>query len=115
MNYRLNTEQNWLKLAQQVNWSVAGMAKLCGVSVRMLERHFHQTFAQSPKAWLMAQRQKQAKELLRDHTTVKETASLIGYANASTFAREFKKQTGQCPSVLVKPPAQSGTAKRNVA
>jgi AraC-like DNA-binding protein len=115
MNYRLNTEQDWLKLGQQANWSVAGVAKLCGSSVRMLQRHFHQTFGESPKTWLKAQRQKKAKELLRDHTTVKETASLVGYANASTFAREFKKQSGQCPSVLVKPPAQSGIAKRNVA
>jgi len=111
----LHNIYDWPYRAQQANWCVSTLAKSCGVSVRTLERYFLHTFNQSPKNWLTAHRQKRAAELLHDHTTVKETASLIGYTHPSTFTREFKKQTGQCPSILTKLSTQTCSKARNVA
>jgi AraC-like DNA-binding protein len=95
---KLNNINNWPELARQANWSVGKMAKLCGVSVRVLERHFHQTQAKSPKAWLTEQRQKQALELLDGRIPVKEAAARLGYQHAHHFSREFKAYWGYCPA-----------------
>jgi transcriptional regulator GlxA family with amidase domain len=106
MNIKLLTEQNWLALAQQANWSVTKLAALCSVSVRTLERNFQQIYGKPPKSWLIEQRIRNATEFLRDGSSVKETAAIMGYRHASTFTREFKKSfghTGQCPHDLANP------------
>jgi AraC-like DNA-binding protein len=100
MNTRLNHIKTWLPLAKQAGWSVTTLAKICGVSVRALERHFQRTEGKTPKAWLVEQRQKQAVELLRSGFSVKETSGGVGYRHPTTFAREFKKISGQCPTAL---------------
>ena len=98
MNSRLLHIQNWPELAQQANWCVAALARLCGVSVKTLERHFHKNMGTTVKALLVEQRQHRAIELLRDGSSVKETASQLGYSYAHHFSREFKKHYGCCPT-----------------
>jgi len=100
MKANWRTIQDWLPLARQAGWSVQKLAALCKVPRRTLHRHFVNTQGMAPKAWLAKQRQKQAIELLRDGTPAKEAASLLGYQHPSTFAREFKKHSGQCPHAL---------------
>jgi transcriptional regulator GlxA family with amidase domain len=97
MNTKLNHNPDWSKLASEANWSVAKLAKQCGVSVRTLERHFLKEMGTNPKHWLAEQRQKQAMELLRDGSTVKETASQLGYRYPNHFSREYKGYWGHCP------------------
>jgi transcriptional regulator GlxA family with amidase domain len=97
MNARLANIQEWAELARQARWSVVKLAELCGVSERTLRRYFQENRRQGPKAWLAAQRHMQAIELLRDGSSVKETALEVGYQNPETFSREFKKHWGQCP------------------
>jgi AraC-like DNA-binding protein len=97
MNTKLSHIQNWPELARQAKWSVSKLAAHCGVSKRTLRRYFLKTMCQNPKAWLAGQRQKQAIELLRDGSSVKETSSQLGYQNPETFSREFKKLCGKCP------------------
>jgi AraC-like DNA-binding protein len=99
--------QNWPELARQAQWSASALAKLCGVSVRTLERFFQKTTGLSPKVWLQEQRQQQAIKLLKDGRTVKEAADGAGYQHASTFSREFKKYWGVCP-VIQSPAAKAG-------
>jgi transcriptional regulator GlxA family with amidase domain len=100
MNTRLKNleEQEWLKLAQQAEWSVTKLAKLCKVSLRGLELHFLKKMRSTPKNWLVGQRQKQALELLRDGSMVKEAAAQLAYKHANHFSREFKKHWGYCPT-----------------
>jgi len=100
MNRRLKhlEDPEWLKLAQQAEWSVNKLAKLCNVSVRGLELHFHRQMGRTPKKWLMEQRQKQAAILMRAGPLVKEVSSQLAYKQANHFSREFKKQWGYCPS-----------------
>jgi transcriptional regulator GlxA family with amidase domain len=98
MNTKLNHLQNWPELAQKTKWSVTALAKLCGVSVRTLERHFLIEIGKTPKAWLIDQRQKQAGELLFDGKTIKEISGQLGYKHATNFSRKFKNDWGVCPS-----------------
>ncbi len=49
MNYKFNTEQDWLKLARQANWSVAKLAELCGVSERTLRRYLQEHRGRRPR------------------------------------------------------------------
>jgi AraC-like DNA-binding protein len=98
MNSLLNHIQNWPELAQQANWSASALAKLCGVSVRTLERHFLRLKGKRPKAWLAEQRQQQAVELFQDGSTVKEAASCLHYKHPSHLTNDFKKHWGNCPT-----------------
>jgi AraC-like DNA-binding protein len=98
MKSRLKLITDWLPLARRADWSVSQLAKLCGVSVRGLERHFQETHGQKPKAWLAAQRQRLALELLCDGSTFKETVSLLGYLHGEHFSRDFKTCHGFCPT-----------------
>jgi AraC-like DNA-binding protein len=43
-----------------------------------------------------------AVELLRDGSSVKETAAILGYEHATHFSREFKKRWGHSPSAEAK-------------
>jgi AraC-like DNA-binding protein len=97
MNTKLNHDQNWMDLSKQANWSVERLAQLSGVSRRTLHRYFLKHMGQTPKDWLTGQRQKRALELLRDGSSVKETAAHLGYGCSETFSRDFKKWHGHCP------------------
>jgi AraC-like DNA-binding protein len=105
--------QNWPELARQAQWSASALAKLCKVSLRTLERHFHKQMGKSPKVWLVEQRQQQAMGLLKAGRSVKEAADGAGYQHASTFSREFKKYWGNCP--VIQSPAAKLFRPRPVA
>jgi len=98
VNTRLKHIQNWPQLAKEANWSVKAMATRCDVTVRTLEIHFRKVTGNTPKAWLVQQRQKQAKELLSNGVSVKEIAAELGFKQAHHFSREFKKCWGVCPT-----------------
>jgi AraC-like DNA-binding protein len=53
----------------------------------------------TPGEWLAEQRQHQAIELLRDGSSIKETASSLGYKQQTNFTRRFKEFWGACPSL----------------
>ena len=99
MNNKLNQIQNWPELARQSKWSVAALAKSCAVSKDTLRRHFLKRMGKAPGVWLAEQRQHQAVELLRDGSSVKETAACLGYKQQTNFTRKFKEFWGACPSV----------------
>jgi transcriptional regulator GlxA family with amidase domain len=99
MNTKLDQIRNSKESGQKTKWSVTAMAKTCDVSVRTLERYFLKHMGKSPKAWLAAQRQQQAIKLLGDGLSIKETATLLGYKQASSFTRKYKSHWGTCPSL----------------
>ena len=112
MNTRLNHIQSWPELALETNWSAAILAKKCGVSVRTLHRHFLKLLGQNTKAWLAEQRQRPAHELLCDGSSIKETASCMGYKQPTNFTRKYKNHWGICPSL--QPPTTNPDKTANV-
>jgi len=95
---KLDYNSDWLSLSKQANWSAFKLAKLCGVSVRTLERHFKSSMDKRPKQWLNEQRQGQAAELLQRGFSIKETAAKLGYKGYAHFSSEFKAYWGYRPS-----------------
>ncbi len=109
MNIKLNSIQNWPELARQANWCATTLAKRCGISRDTLLRYFLERFGKTTKAWLAEQRQQQAIELLRDGSSIKETAAYMGYKQQTNFTRKFKEYWGACPSL---PPPPTTTPIR---
>jgi len=99
MNSQLHHIRNWPELAGRAEWSAALLAKECKVSARTLERYFHENTGVCPHVWLFERRQRQALELLRDGSSVKETAIILGYKNPTHFSRDFKKHFGHSPGL----------------
>jgi AraC-like DNA-binding protein len=98
-NSRLVQIQNWSELAQQANWSVATLAKLCGVSRENLRQYFTNRTGSPPGHWLAVQIQHRAVELLHTGSSIKTTALCLGYKQPSNFTRKFKDFWGVCPSL----------------
>ena len=104
-NSRASRVRNLPQLAHEAGYSVKSLAAAWGVSVRVLERFFLAAFGEPPRCHLKRLRMRRAIELLRDGSTVKETAARLGYEDPSHFSREFKNRYGFAPARYVAPPA----------
>jgi AraC-like DNA-binding protein len=98
LNRKLHQVDDWPELARKASYSTAKLAKLCGVSVRSLERFFRENKATTPQQWLHLQRLLQARSILLESDSIKQAAVMLGYKQASHFSREFKKHFGGSPS-----------------
>ena len=108
-NSCLEHNQNWSERAREAQWSASALAKLCGITVRTLHRYFLKQMGVNPKIWLAEQRQKEAMNLLRDGSSIKETATALGYKEPGSFIRRCKNQMGICPSLpanTIAPPSR---------
>lgn len=98
MHSQLDRVQNWPERARSSGYSASALAQNCRISVRQLERYFFDHFRRSPQQWLGELRLSRARELLRDGSTVKETAALLEYKNPTHFSHDFKKHYGMAPA-----------------
>jgi transcriptional regulator GlxA family with amidase domain len=98
MNNRLQHIQHWLELAPKARYRSVTLARICQVSVRQLERYFLKHFQQTPHQWLRTARLNRAVELLKDGSSVKETAMMLGYKAVPHFTRDFKQWSGMPPT-----------------
>ena len=107
----------WPTRAADANWCITTLAKNCHVSISTLERHFQEAMRQCPRDWLNDERMRRARELLCDHTSVKETAILLGYKKQHHFSLAFKKHHGYPPSLHLKSPSplRSGRGQGEVS
>ena len=94
---RLSLIKNWTELAHKAQYSVKALSRICGVSVRSLEKYFVTSEGVPPIRWLKRIGMNRAMELLQDGKNVKETAFQLGYEDPSHFSREFKKVYGFAP------------------
>jgi AraC-like DNA-binding protein len=111
-NSPLHRIQHWPQLAHEAKYSVKALAKACGVSVRVLERLFLPALGDTPRRWLKRLRMERAVELLRDGSSIKETAACLGYEDPSHFSREFKKNYGFAPKGCASSPAKAPPTPR---
>jgi transcriptional regulator GlxA family with amidase domain len=95
---KLRDIHDWEQVAEKAQYRAIGMASLCGVSLRQLERHFLVTFGKSPQKWLKEIRLAKAAAILsQSRFLVKEAAALVGWDRAY-FSREFKRVHGISPT-----------------
>lgn len=78
--------------------SVAEMAAAAGMDASGFTRALRARTGLAPYAWLTRLRMERAAGLLAGGLSVTETSSRVGYANASKFARAFRRVTGRSPS-----------------
>lgn len=97
MNTKLEHIQNWAERAREAGWSVAQLARLCGVSKDTLRRHFLISEGKTSSQWLAEDRQRHAMVLLREGCSIKEAATCLGYKQQTNFTRKFKEHWGVCP------------------
>jgi transcriptional regulator GlxA family with amidase domain len=86
--------QDWPRLAHEVGYSVKALAESCALSVRALELFCSSARRESPRCWLKRLRMQRAIQLLRDGSSVNETADCLGCHDRRHFSREFKKLYG---------------------
>jgi AraC family transcriptional regulator, arabinose operon regulatory protein len=80
-------------------FSMARLARHCGLSESRLAHLFTRETGTSPQRFAEEVKLERARQLLRRTTsTVGEVAAACGYADAFYFARRFAKATGQSPS-----------------
>jgi len=90
--------KKWAGLAHSANYSTAGLASLCGLSVRQFERNFKQLMGQPPKRWLRELRLAAALRLLENGVSIKETSYAFRYKHPNHFSNDFRKFFGFPPS-----------------
>jgi len=76
---------------------VASLAKLADLSVAQLERHFRRVFQLTPQQVLTKLRIEAAMRLLQGDDSVAAIGLACGFADQSSFARQFKATVGMSP------------------
>lgn len=79
------------------------LARRCGTSVNTLQRQFLAASGLPVKKWLLNRKMEYAVQLLlTEGRSVKETASLLGFADRYHFSKSFKLFFGMSPARFVK-------------
>lgn len=79
--------------------SLEQLARICGISPRQLQRHFHSDLDRSVVQHYLRIRLSKAEELLRQsRLSITEIAFATGFASQSNFARAFRNAYGESPS-----------------
>jgi AraC-like DNA-binding protein len=80
------------------NWTTAQLSELCGYHPNYFSEVFKQATGISPKSFLVAERVKKSKQMLREVHSVEDVAGKMGYTSVHYFCRNFKMITGLTPS-----------------
>jgi transcriptional regulator GlxA family with amidase domain len=97
MSGQLLKIHDWESMARQAKFHPAGMAALCSVSLRQMERFFVERFNKTPIAWTRELRCEQARRLIAKGWTNKAVATELDFANESHLCHEFRKVYGLPP------------------
>ncbi|MDO6683993.1 MULTISPECIES: AraC family transcriptional regulator [unclassified Agarivorans] len=77
--------------------SLSELAEVAGLSRYHLVRSFKRRYGLSPHAFQLNQRINRAKTLLREGSSIADTALALGFADQSHFQRNFKKRLALTP------------------
>ena len=88
----------WLEVHAYEDLTLADVAAQAGLSVRTLNRRFHEETGRTPMQWVTAVRIRRAQELLEttDHG-IDRIAHLVGFASPARFRVQFKRLSGVAP------------------
>lgn len=79
-------------------WTLDSLAAAVGLSRTGLAQRFRQALGDTPLAHLRTLRMQQAMRLLGDTTqTLEQVAAAVGYQDAFSFSKVFKRAVGQSP------------------
>lgn len=90
--------QEWLQDNYRQQRSIEELAEMAGLGKRTFLRHFKRATGLTPNAYLQQLRVEAARHLLESgNSGVEEITEMVGYSDASSFRRLFKKKTGLSP------------------
>lgn len=90
---------DWMAKHIAESFAIEGLAGAMHVSYRTLNRRFVEVTGMGPLAYLQALKIERAKELLEESRASLETITAgVGYEDASSFRRLFKRATGLSPA-----------------
>jgi AraC-like DNA-binding protein len=78
--------------------SLQELATIANMSIAQLERYFHKIFYLTPRQMLLRTRLENATTLLAEGDKVTDIAAACGYADHSSFTRQFKASVGVTPT-----------------
>ena len=91
--------QEYIEDNYQLPLSVSQLADMVNITNRTLNRQFQQWVNMRPIEYIQTIRVEQAKRLLEGgHKHIQSLALQVGYEDASSFAKLFKKSTGYTPA-----------------
>jgi transcriptional regulator GlxA family with amidase domain len=91
--------QDYIEDNYQRPMSIADLADMVNISTRTLNRQFQKWVNMRPIEYIQTIRVEQAKRLLEaGHKHVQSLALEVGYDDAASFAKLFKKSTGYTPA-----------------
>ena len=97
--------RNYIESMYSYTITVEQLAQYCGLDRRYLCRIFKAQTGQTLKEFIITQRMNRAKELLVSSAlSVEDIARSVGYNDAFTFSKMFKKHTGKSPQKYRKSP-----------
>lgn len=77
--------------------SLEDLSLECGLSRYELCRQFKSAYGMPPHAWQLQVRIARAKQLIRNGSSLSDTALDLGFSDQSHFSRAFKRATGYTP------------------
>lgn len=90
--------QEWLRERFAEQLRADDLARHLGISLRTLNRRFHQATGTTPHTYLQQCRLDGARELLRTtDLNIREIATAVGYGDSGYFARQFRNAMRQTP------------------
>jgi AraC-like DNA-binding protein len=82
-------------------WTLEELAKQAGLSRTLLAERFRRTMGDTPLSYLRCLRVQKAMTLLSDaNDSLEQVARAVGFSDAFSFSKVFKKITGQSPSAF---------------
>jgi AraC-like DNA-binding protein len=93
MQARQQLEEDW-----EAQLSLQSLAKNLNMSYERFRKLFKQFVGHSPGEFRILRRIDRAKTLLLKQYTVAETAGQLGYPDAFSFSKQFKRYTGMSPT-----------------
>lgn len=88
---------SWEQLAAKAHYRPHALARLSGISMRTLQRHFRDRYDCTVSSWLRELRLERARRKLSEEESVKKVAFDLGYKQPSHFTRDFKDRFGVPP------------------
>jgi transcriptional regulator GlxA family with amidase domain len=91
--------QEWVALHYQRQDIIAGLVGKSGLPKRSFDRRFRAATGYSPLAYVQTLRIEEAKQILEtSNTAVEQVGREVGYEDAASFRRLFRRLTGMGPS-----------------
>ncbi|ATY11657.1 AraC family transcriptional regulator [Amycolatopsis sp. AA4] len=113
---RVRRAMDYLRAHLAESFSMAEVARHCGVSLRSLQIGFRRETGRTLSEWLREQRLDRARALLAAadpaSTTVTATAIACGFVHLGDFAAQFKRRFGESPSAVLRETDDGGSRRR---